>query len=131
MKDSEVVAKARELISDRETWTKEVWCIGTPGHVKMCAEGAVRRALGLYDYVGGGHWEVVDTDADDFIRAKRIERELSDVAGKILPAVVRDLHENEIEMPDLQNFNDSPVTRHEDVLTVFDRTHENMIQEGR
>lgn len=133
MKDSEVVAKARELISDEESWTKGRWCIsapGVPGGLMMCAEGAVRNALGLYRPVGE-FWELTSTESDEFYQARRIELELTDVAGELLFHVLDRLAEYEVEEPMLSDFNDSEVTRHEDVLAIFDRTYENMIQEGR
>lgn len=128
MKDSEVVAAARELISDEKNWVKGTWCEGTRTTVKLCAEGAVRYALGLYEYrpeIREGYWEPAEATPKEWGRAARIEDALAETAKELLPELADEA------WAELHEFNDNLITEHADVLAIFDKTYNKLVEEGK
>lgn len=143
MKDSEAVAAARELISDPDAWIRGDWCVGEPGQVQMCAEGAVRLALGLmvwHEAEGSptltpAYWERLGHTTQSI----RIEARLAATAREALPNVFEDIRAGyersgygpfKPEQVVLSAVNDTHVTEHKDILDIFDKTHAQLLEEG-
>ncbi|WPH57708.1 hypothetical protein [Mycobacterium phage WXIN] len=130
MKDSEVVAAARELISDPESWIQGDWCVGAPSQVKMCAEGAVRIATGWCRWsepVGGWWYSNAGSKAD---QSDRVEATLARVAFEMFPSRIADQWGEDADPLVLNSYNDAKITQHKDVLAIFDETHRRLIKVG-
>lgn len=131
MKDSEVVAAARELISDEASWIKNDWCKGTPDKVKMCAEGAVRMAVGELEWDQVGLvWKNRFNEATS-LQSGRVEETLATVAYEMFPTRIQDQWGESTSPLVLNGYNDATITRHEDVLAIFDETHRRLVEAGQ
>lgn len=132
MKDSEVIAAARELISDPAKWIKGDWCVGRNNGMKMCAEGAVRQVLGMMAWVpaanipGRGYWRSSVPASEVWSQVDRIEGKLAETASELLPEVLEEYGTG----ASLSSFNDAEVTKHEDVLAIFDKTQSKLEEAG-
>ncbi len=144
MKDSEIVAVAKELIKDEDSWGRGLWCMVTPeGKTRHCAAGAVLTACGekpsSWQTINNGgpggpgqygffmHLDHHHASPDSYEQYRRVLYVLGEVADEMFRDDMPPLRKGSKYIPD---YNDEGKISHEDVLAIFDKTEAKLAEQG-
>ena len=115
MNDHDILSRlklGRAKIRNRKAWVQGDWCIGS-AEDRMCALGALgMRSTG--DYYNPHYMPLVDELAKHLPADHPTTHEIRKVYGCPTPLDLNQPHR-------VYRFNDGDLTKHEDVLGVFDR----------
>lgn len=127
MKNSEIVAAARELIDTPDKWTKGGYCSKSVSRTAYCVEGAIRSAIDHNFFYGDGvtrsapelpnHY--LNHYLDTWHKLNDLNHAISQMAQEMaLPSDIYDLSERPLPW----HFNDHDQVTHDDIMALMDKT---------
>lgn len=124
MKNSEIVAAARELIDTPDKWTKGGYCTKSVSRTAYCVEGAIRSALDHNFFYGSEVMRTTGLEPQDHYRdtwnkLNDLNVTISQMAQEMaLPSDIYDLSERPLP----RHFNDHDQVTHDDIMALMDKT---------